>query len=72
MEIKDFGDGVIEYNAAGRQTPGFVASTVAVTSVVVGSHHGHEHVQVFTRGASAGTLIVNPGDGRIIAERLLK
>lgn len=72
MTVEDYGNGVKYYCVDGRLSPGFVASAVAFTGVRVTVVHNHDHVEVFNRGGNAGTLIVNKGDGEILAARLLK
>lgn len=42
-----------------------------ITTVVVEIDPGHETVTVFNRGALAGTLVVAPGDGLRLAERMI-
>lgn len=51
--------------------PDFIRTHCLVTMVKVRSQHGHERVTVFTRGGNTGTIIVDRGYGKAIAQRLI-
>lgn len=60
------------YSHEHLNNPLAVRGEYLVTSIRVEKLGAHERVIVYTRGQNAGMLIVNPGDGKLIAERLLK
>lgn len=72
MRQEKIGHGEIEYRNESLDDPSTVKSQIAVTSVrVLQLDPEHEKVRIYNRGALAGSIFVQVGDGEVIARRLI-
>jgi hypothetical protein len=59
------------YKAKNLDAPDTVRSHVVVTTCVLEENAGHDLLAVFNRGGRSGQLVVQKGDGALLADRLM-